>query len=268
MFEIKGNPSLCQRINQIQLQLVYYGRAKVDTKWKGTARNPINTRLMYIVSGTGYIQYGKNRIMPLRTGYWYLIPAGCSFSYACDDCLDHIYFHLRMHDVDGMDLFHQHSTPHEMAAPRDDVAFFTNGLDCKTVAQSLQIRHRIEELLLSFISTYGINLEYRNLSYAVNSAVRCIRENLSVQLSCGDIARFVNVSQSTLEKRFKKELSMSVRSYIDHLVFSEAARLLRQTDLSVSDISEQFGFCDQFYFSRRFKEKMGTPPKNYRKTFL
>ena len=129
MFEIKGNPSLCQKINQIQLQMVYYGRAKVDTKWKGTARNPINTRLIYIVSGTGEIHYAENSKMLLRPGYWYFIPAGCSFSYSCDDRLDHLYFHLRMHDLDGVDLFHQHPNPHELPSERDDVDLFTRGLD-------------------------------------------------------------------------------------------------------------------------------------------
>ena len=41
--------------------------------------------------------------------------------------------------------------------------------------------------------------------------------------------------------------------------------LLCDTDLSLSEISERFGFCDQFYFSRRFKAKYGETPRDTRK---
>ena len=35
--------------------------------------------------------------------------------------------------------------------------------------------------------------------------------------------------------------------------------------MQISRISERYGFCDQFYFSRRFKEKFGVTPQKYRK---
>jgi AraC family transcriptional activator of pobA len=44
----------------------------------------------------------------------------------------------------------------------------------------------------------------------------------------------------------------------------EAARLLRFSDLSVSEIAHRAGFGDQMYFSRAFKRHHGEAPKAYR----
>ena len=58
---------------------------------------------------------------------------------------------------------------------------------------------------------------------------------------------------------------MSVNEYIYDVVMSKAEYLLRAGDLSISEISERFGFYDQFYFSKRFREKFKRSPREYRK---
>ena len=54
-------------------------------------------------------------------------------------------------------------------------------------------------------------------------------------------------------------------AYIDDLVMYSAQRRLLHTDLSVNEVSETLGFCDQFYFSRYFKRRCGESPLKYRK---
>lgn len=96
-------------------------------------------------------------------------------------------------------------------------------------------------------------------------AAAYIRENLSIQLTVGELAAHAHVSESTLEKSFRAELGMTIGRYIDEEIFLRAESLLRHTDLPVSRMSEQFGFCDQFYFSRRFRAHCGLSPRQYRK---
>ena len=50
-------------------------------------------------------------------------------------------------------------------------------------------------------------------------------------------------------------------------IFLAAERQLKQTKLSIAQISERFGFCDQFYFSRRFRARYGLSPQQYRKRY-
>lgn len=39
---------------------------------------------------------------------------------------------------------------------------------------------------------------------------------------------------------------------------------LKHTDMSIAQISEQAGYSDLFYFSKRFKSFWGVPPSRYR----
>ena len=47
--------------------------------------------------------------------------------------------------------------------------------------------------------------------------------------------------------------------------FDNCHKIVEVCNLSALEISERLGFCDQFYFSRRFKEKYGSSPREYRK---
>lgn len=46
---------------------------------------------------------------------------------------------------------------------------------------------------------------------------------------------------------------------------AKAADLLAQTGLSVGEIASRTGFNQQSYFGKRFKEKTGMTPLEYRK---
>ena len=47
----------------------------------------------------------------------------------------------------------------------------------------------------------------------------------------------------------------------------KAERMLTTTNISVLKISELLGFCDPFYFSRKFKEMYGAPSSKHRLPF-
>ena len=66
---------------------------------------------------------------------------------------------------------------------------------------------------------------------------------------------------------FKKEIGVSVGRYIDDRLMYVAELELRRGEKSINEISDMLGFCDQFYFSRRFSQTYGIPPIKYRKTF-
>ena len=76
------------------------------------------------------------------------------------------------------------------------------------------------------------------------------------------------VRLSNRYKRFKAELSKPVGEYVNDTIMFEAGQLLLKTNLSILAISEKYGFSDQFYFSRRFKEKFGVSPMKYRKNII
>lgn len=74
------------------------------------------------------------------------------------------------------------------------------------------------------------------------------------------------LSYKRLASVFKSAKGVSMQSYHTTLRLGTAARLLRTTDQTVSEIAESVGFSDALYFSRRFKEHFKLSPREYRKT--
>ena len=46
-------------------------------------------------------------------------------------------------------------------------------------------------------------------------------------------------------------------------IIIDSINMLMGGNMSVGEISEKLGFCDQFYFSRRFKKRFGLSPREY-----
>lgn len=264
----KVNSSICQTLNPIHLLVFSYGRADVGKTWKGKVYNPIASRLFYIVSGRAEIKLSDNQTILMEAGNWYLYPAGCSFEYLCNDHLDHIHFQLKLCGVDGIDLFRKCKAPISATLDDNKEDFFTEGLSYTALSNSLRVRQALYDILLSIMEKNNLDLTSKNLSHCVTRAIQYIKYNLSIQLSSERIAEHAFVSVSTLSKHFRKELGLSVHDYIQDMVLFEAQQLLMKSDMSIMEISEKYGFCDQFYFSRRFREKFGISPREYRKTMV
>ena len=60
------------------------------------------------------------------------------------------------------------------------------------------------------------------------------------------------------------ELGVSIGQYIDSQILFRAKLELELNKLSIAEISEKYGFCDQFYFSRFFKKHIGESPRQYK----
>ncbi len=268
MFQVQNNARICQTVNDIDLFMLYFLRATVDSTWRGTVNDPFLSRLFYIISGEGTITFQKDRKLTMTAGNWYLLPPGCSFSYSCDGILDHLGFQFKLCGSDGIDLFRNTTAPCMLCGQNHQADFFFEMLDRHTLLDGLQVRQKLYDILFAFIKEHSIILPDRGLSVCVSKAVAFIRQNLSVQLTTEAVAEAASVSVSTLVKHFKSELSMSVHDYIYDIVLSDATHMLLNSDLPILYISEKYGFCDQFYFSRRFRERFGISPRTYRKTAI
>ena len=119
--------------------------------------------------------------------------------------------------------------------------------------------------IFSLLSNNQIDIQNKQLSEVVQKTLAFVSENLSASLTAKTIADKLYISPTTMSHKFKAEMEISLGKYIDDLVMHRAELLLINTNIPLSSISEELGFCDQFYFSRRFKEKYAISPLKYRK---
>lgn len=86
----------------------------------------------------------------------------------------------------------------------------------------------------------------------------------TLPISRWQIADDVNVSEDYLTRVFKKELGLSPWDYLNRYRVWLAGSLLRNTGMSVNEVSEATGFQDQAYFCRVFKKIRGYSPSKLR----
>jgi AraC-like DNA-binding protein len=88
-------------------------------------------------------------------------------------------------------------------------------------------------------------------------------EHLETPPVINELAVYASMSPSKLKRLFKQIFGNSIFSYYQEFRMKEAARLLKEEKLSVSDVGYQLGFTNLSHFSRVFKEHIGMKPKQY-----
>lgn len=91
-----------------------------------------------------------------------------------------------------------------------------------------------------------------------------VRENLKVE----DMAWKLGLSDEHFIRIFGQEIRMTPHQYYTRLKVEGASGLLMSTDKSIGDISDWFGFENQFHFSRIFKKCTGMSPLEYRRSYI
>lgn len=100
-----------------------------------------------------------------------------------------------------------------------------------------------------------------NIARAASYIEKNFRENISV----ADLARYSHYSERHFIRIFSKTYHTTPLEYLIDLRINHACIMLKNTDLTVSEIATYCGVSDGNYFSRIFKKRIGCSPTAYRK---
>lgn len=105
------------------------------------------------------------------------------------------------------------------------------------------------------------NIETRS----IGSAVSYMEDNLSEKITLDTLAEISGFSKRHFTRLFSAAYNISPTRYLNKLRLQKACRLLRTTDMTVSEISGNCGFYDSNYFSCAFSAEYNLSPTEYRK---
>lgn len=97
---------------------------------------------------------------------------------------------------------------------------------------------------------------------------RIMRNSPEKDFSLRTLADEAGMSPQNFLLKFRETAGITPYQYLLSLRYSAAARLLKETALSIPEICEKIGISDRFHFSRRFKILYGLPPATYRRKQL
>ncbi len=112
-------------------------------------------------------------------------------------------------------------------------------------------------------STNVLAIEDRELA----SSVRFIRRHSNEAIQVSDVVNSAAVSRRVLERRFRNVLRRSVHDEIRRVRVEHAARLLLETNLSISQIASDLGYPSNKHIARYFRKEKGITPQQYRRKF-
>ena len=103
---------------------------------------------------------------------------------------------------------------------------------------------------------------------SIVKTIEYMRKEFSEKISIDDLARKANMSRSTYLRRFTAICKTTPTEYLAEIRIKKACELLKNANLSVTDVAQACGFFDCSHFIRVFSKYRGTTPRNYRQTIL
>ena len=98
----------------------------------------------------------------------------------------------------------------------------------------------------------------------VQKIERLIDENLdNIDFSIEDLAQNMNMSRSTLLRKFKSLFNLSPIKFLQLYRLKKAAYLIQQGRYRIAEIYPMVGFSSNSYFTRVFIEQFGMSPKSF-----
>ncbi len=114
------------------------------------------------------------------------------------------------------------------------------------VAESADVKLNIQDEAINEI------LDYLDLHYAENPSIETL-------------ADLAGLSASHFMKRFRECVGSSYKTYLHCYKIRLAQNMLVNTKLSISQISDELGFCNPNYFCKIFNKISGNSPREFRK---
>ncbi len=142
---------------------------------------------------------------------------------------------------------------------------FSSDLLLLKVKNMLATRERMKALFSKRFSSESLGI---SVVSADEGFMQKMSEFIQTNLSNPDLnidlfCREVGVSRANLYRKMKALTGLSANEYIRNIRLETGARLLKETDLTVAEVSERVGFNSPAYFSSCFKSLYKIAPKDY-----
>lgn len=220
----------------------------------------------YITDGEGMVLY-EGKEYKLKKGDSYILPAGKEHRYYSDKKNPWTKKWFNVSGVLCEKLLSAYKIENKICFSNARIGslfdeFFnycSENTDIRSVNEfGAVIFHRIVQRLAASTQNNPQNTEaYRIKNY--------IDRNIYEKINASSVADYCGFSVSQLGRIFKSEYGETVYSYILNRKIETAKYLLKNSRLSIKEISDTLKFTDEHYFCNIFKNKCGITPGEYRR---
>lgn len=102
------------------------------------------------------------------------------------------------------------------------------------------------------------------LSKPVIDALYIMEKDYAADIGLDSVAKETGFSPGYFSRMFKSQMNITFSEQLSRIRLKHVQELLLQTDLSVTDIAMQTGYCTGDYLSTQFKKHFGMTPRQFR----
>ncbi len=130
-----------------------------------------------------------------------------------------------------------------------------------------QVREALSNILL-YVKSKSATVTSRTIPSIQETRLKemliWIDNNLENNITVSEIASVTNICTRECQRIFNQYLHYSPIEYVQRKRIFNAVKQLSDTDKSITDIALNCGFSNPSYFSKQFREFMGSTPSEYR----
>lgn len=123
-------------------------------------------------------------------------------------------------------------------------------------------------LNLSMFEDFIFRVRKHRTNPKVSSQIRFCRDYIELhaeqELRLPELARQVGYSEYYLSRKFKKEMGISISTYIKYVRVEHSKMMLVSSGMPISQIADSLHFASSSHFSESFREVTGKTPQQYR----
>ncbi|MBE6644842.1 MAG: helix-turn-helix domain-containing protein [Ruminococcaceae bacterium] len=155
----------------------------------------------------------------------------------------------------------------------EDIVFICSEKSKRALFCYSVIENRILEfifLILRCLNLTGSKLidEEKYEDSTVSLVKRYVKDNIRSSITLSELSSYCYMSEKQLTRIFRREMDCTVAEYVRSMRCRESEKLLKESDMSIKQISEYMGFNNEFYFNSFFKKHSGLTPGEYRKAVM
>ncbi len=129
-----------------------------------------------------------------------------------------------------------------------------------------EAKEGMERMLLCISDYLGEKNQKRSRKLA-KKAAQYIDEHYTEKITIDAVANAVYLSAGYLMTIFKREMGISIVSYLTTKRMDMAKKILRESDTRIYEVAEKVGYANATFFSTAFRNSTGMSPKQYRKQY-
>jgi len=232
----------------------------------------------YVISGQGFLdssaEDGTTRRYDLEAGQGFLIAPGQINMYCADQREPWKYVWLEFDGLRATEYLNEAglSVSQPIYQPKSieqaeqvrDIMLYIADHSKDSPLRLIGFLCLLLDALIQSSSTRRGPHETQLRDFYVQEAISYMELHYQRNLTVEEIANACRLNRSYFSKLFKEKKGCPPQEFLIRLRLSKAADLMRNTSMSISDISASCGYPNQLHFSRVFKQHYGASPREWR----